>query len=1532
MIDGSSLQNQRSEIVPTSANHLFGTISERHFCTVCRHRSLEREIVDETLTILDRASAVDCLGIHWPVSADTANTSQAVPTAPQATPEPIVTDEFSAFERHDGLLYWSWRCFVPGRSETGGTGSLLRRKPIAGGAISTLESESNCDNYKLMHPTDDGIYYYNDADNQIEFIPIDLGNTPQTITAVLGVAKGLVVDDDYVYYARGTGGIYRADKDGGTATLFISTGISLRDLHQNGSLLYWTDSSGLWVESKSCTSSCTGTQLSVATAADHVLNAAAPASFNSAVYFVEQFGNTYRIRYYTCTPIINGCNSLTTTLYTAPTGSTIGELDTISVFVGPPIFTQTYIVFTERHATNDVGRVLRKPLSSGLAEEIHTGAANINPQIAADNSYIYFGRHLSGTDQIYRLPKSAAPIVRDFSAEAVEVTQAIQNLANDVPLVADKPTYVRLYGAQSAGPRAGSVEARLVGTRNGSPLLGSPLQPLNGSRVLSTSFAFDRADLDDGWLFELPASWLAAGSVTLQGVVNPRGTYADSNSADNIITTNVTFDNEPNACILFTPVETHTPLPRVGDPNFWESMDLATRLWPVAGMDVHWLGETVSEFEFCSKWGVPYPCFGPYELQQGSSITNFPSDENRVIGKLMLRQIAFSALAATPGSGVCEGGASVHTVGMVHPQAPTMNNNNKTGLGNYYLSASWVKFTDHAQTGPSGSLPIWTFPASGATLAHEMTHNFNRRHVNCGGPDDLDNNYPYPPCQLDNAGSNNHYGFDGASLSPIAPNMGADYMSYSRRRWVSDYTYEAVKGQFGRFERLTTGRNLRNTPTTSLRGADTIVTISGFIDTDDTQGTLSYAYTLPTNTMREEVIGVYDNYQTPAYEHTRGSGYHLRLKDENGTVWVDQAITVNLPTLSEENGAVAPFFLTFPAPPTTITTIELLDGTTVLDTLTPGVGQPSVNVISQPTGSSFSDTFTIEWNASDADSADELLYNVDYSRDGGTSWYPLVTDYAGAPNETVRLPLQNPFSTPGTISNTAQIRVTASDGYNTTVAHSGLFTVGDRTPIAGITSPAKNAWVMAGEPIILRGSALDAEDGILSNLSWQLDGTHISATNGIAINGLAPGQHTVRLTATDSISNQVSAEHNFHVAPLELPEQSSTLSLDGTCDDSAYDSGETLQLAPYASGIQATAMLLRRADAWYVCISGLIDGSDVILGRAGIHLDLAADGGSSPQSGDLAFFVDQAGTPSAWEGDGNSYVSRSVAGLETWVAGSSALWSAEMRIEASLLDPLPADAGIVLGHYLVDFTGIAYQWPYAANAASPATYAYTLLDPPPDVTGMSPTAAPVGEPSVQVVISGTDFAQTSQVLWNGTALPTSFISTSELSLTLTTQQLAASGAFSVTVVDTSLSDAPVAPRTFLVNNPLPNLTTITPDTVEQSEEVTVSVMGTNFVVGSQILLDGQAVPSTFVNATELMGVISAELLPPERDSNLVVVNPAPGGGVSNILTVTVENNTPTAITLAPTQSDPTASTLTLILVALLTFVVYFTYSHQRSNN
>jgi hypothetical protein len=160
-------------------------------------------------------------------------------------------------------------------------------------------------------------------------------------------------------------------------------------------------------------------------------------------------------------------------------------------------------------------------------------------------------------------------------ARGIEVTQGMQNLANDMPLVVGRRTYARVYvdvqGAASWPHVTGGLEARRGGQQIGW------IWPDNVS-IIARSGGGDRTKLDDSLLFRLPASWVD-GTVTLTAFVFSY--FVDSpfteepNGDDNDASVSIRFRDALPLTIHLAPLHLHrsyhpSDVERVYQPNTGE--------------------------------------------------------------------------------------------------------------------------------------------------------------------------------------------------------------------------------------------------------------------------------------------------------------------------------------------------------------------------------------------------------------------------------------------------------------------------------------------------------------------------------------------------------------------------------------------------------------------------------------------------------------------------------------------------------------------------------------------------------------------------------------------------------------------------------------------------------------------------------------------------------------------------------------------------------------------------------------------------
>ncbi|HEX6368595.1 MAG TPA: IPT/TIG domain-containing protein [Longimicrobium sp.] len=190
----------------------------------------------------------------------------------------------------------------------------------------------------------------------------------------------------------------------------------------------------------------------------------------------------------------------------------------------------------------------------------------------------------------------------------------------------------------------------------------------------------------------------------------------------------------------------------------------------------------------------------------------------------------------------------------------------------------------------------------------------------------------------------------------------------------------------------------------------------------------------------------------------------------------------------------------------------------------------------------------------------------------------------------------------------------------------------------------------------------------------------------------------------------------------------------------------------------------------------------------------------------------------------------------------------------------------------------------------------------PDIQLVQPAGVQAASEAFTLTVLGAGFSQASVVRWNGADRPTTFVNPGQVTAQIPATDLATAGTAQVTVFNPAPGGGTSVARVFTVAarpNPVPSITALTPNVIIVETGATFTVTGANFMAGSQVRIGGFAPTTTFVSATELSFSLDGSNVPNTGFAQVLVTNPTPGGGPSNVVQLRVDNPAPVLASLSP---------------------------------
>ena len=217
----------------------------------------------------------------------------------------------------------------------------------------------------------------------------------------------------------------------------------------------------------------------------------------------------------------------------------------------------------------------------------------------------------------------------------------------------------------------------------------------------------------------------------------------------------------------------------------------------------------------------------------------------------------------------------------------------------------------------------------------------------------------------------------------------------------------------------------------------------------------------------------------------------------------------------------------------------------------------------------------------------------------------------------------------------------------------------------------------------------------------------------------------------------------------------------------------------------------------------------------------------------------------------------------------------------------------------------------------------SVNNPAPALTSLDKTSTLIGSGATALALNGSAFRPNSVVRVNGVDRATTFVSATQLGITLTVADLATAGTLKLLVFTPTPGGGTTAELSFTVNNPVPILASVNPATaLAGGTAFTLLLDGSGFVTGSVVRVNGIDRGTTVLNSTQASIQVTAAEIANTGTLKITLFNPAPQGGLSNELSLAINN---------PAPSTPTLSQATLSAGAGATMLT-LTGSGYRPNS
>lgn len=209
---------------------------------------------------------------------------------------------------------------------------------------------------------------------------------------------------------------------------------------------------------------------------------------------------------------------------------------------------------------------------------------------------------------------------------------------------------------------------------------------------------------------------------------------------------------------------------------------------------------------------------------------------------------------------------------------------------------------------------------------------------------------------------------------------------------------------------------------------------------------------------------------------------------------------------------------------------------------------------------------------------------------------------------------------------------------------------------------------------------------------------------------------------------------------------------------------------------------------------------------------------------------------------------------------------------------------------------IALNGTVGSGSGTPVNF--EVDNPSPTISSIFPSAVSAGVSAPVIAVTGTGFVPATVIKVNGNARTTTFVSKTQVNVTLADADVAAGGSLSITAVNGAPGGGTSTASSVSVTNPAPGYSiALSPQNIVAggTSPLTVTVTGSNFLQSSTVQVNGAARTTTFVSSTKLTFQLTVADQATGQQFWIQVLNPAPGGGLSASVPLFILNQAPTPV-------------------------------------